>query len=103
MCERKISPPSARVASMSAGVGVVHVIHDRAGRVEQESGRLRARHEEHAVVQAAPAVVDEVPGRPMMVGQEDRVDAGFLRFGEHLRARAAGVSRVFGVGMQDGP
>ena len=38
----------------------------------------------------------------MMVGQEDGVDAGALRFGEHLRACAAGVRGVFGVGVEDG-
>ena len=37
-----------------------------------------------------------------MIGQHDDLHAGFLGVGEHLRPGAAGVRRVFGVGVQDG-
>ena len=57
--------------------------------------------EEHAVLEPAPAAVDEVPRRAVVVGEQDRVDAGLLRVGEHLGEGAAGVVRVFGVGVED--
>ena len=62
---------------------------------------LRSGDEEHAVLQPAPAAVDEVPRRAVVVGEQDRVDAGLLRVGQHLGHGAAGVVGVLGVGVED--
>lgn len=81
----------------------LHSVQDRARGVDQEPVRLRAGQEEDALAQASPAIGHEVPGRPEVVGQEDRVGAHPLRLGQHLRPRPPRVRRVFGVRVEDGP
>ena len=87
------------LAQQARGV-TVHVRGDRGLGVDQEAVRLRAGDEQHTVTEAAPTV-HEVPGWPVVVGKEDHVDADALRVLEDLLGRAARVSRVAGVGVED--
>ena len=94
-------PSSAVTVSMKSRALQVHPVEDGLRGVDEEPADLRAGDEEHAVLQPAPAAVDEIARRAEMVGEQDRVNAGLLRVGQHLGQGAAGVVRILGVGVQD--
>jgi hypothetical protein len=86
-----------------AGRRVIHPLHDRPRRVDQEPADPRAGDEEDALAHTPPTAGDGVLGGTIVVGPEDRLDARLFRLPKHLEARAAGMARVLGVGVEDGP
>ena len=89
---------AVHLAEQGAGIGV-HVLDDRLLRVDQEPVCLRAGDEQNAIVESAPTV-HEVAGRPVVVGQEDDVDADAPGVPEQLLRGAAGVIGVPRVGVE---
>ena len=89
---------AVHLAEQGGGV-TAHVFGDRCLGVDQEAVRLRAGDEQDTVVNSAPTV-HEVAGRPVVVGQEDDIDADSPGVAEQLLRRPAGVIRVAGMGVE---
>ena len=78
-----------------------HLVHDGSLGIDQEPANFRTGHEQHTVLHPPPTTVDEIARWAIMVRKQDATDPGLLRVGQHFGQCSTGVSRVFGVRMQD--
>ena len=77
-------------------------LNDGLLRIRQKAFAFRAGDKKHAVAHTAPTVIDEILWRTHVIRQQDDLHAGAFGGGQQFWPRAAGVSGIFRVRVQDG-
>ena len=79
----------------------VHTLENGLFGIGEKTIHLSTGDEQHSLLEPAPAAIDEIFRRSVMIREQDRMDASLLRIRQHFGQRATGVVRVLGVRVED--